>query len=80
MKNKNLPKLRKKPQQNRIALRGGAYSLVITAVPAEPVKPDIHSLDFQYGATYSLRCGSVLGIMKASMPSLFNNARRASIR
>lgn len=32
MKNKNLPKLRKKPQQNRIALRGGAYSLVITAV------------------------------------------------
>ena len=46
----------------------------------EPVKPETHSLDFQYGATYSLRCGSVLGIMKASMPSLFNNARRASIR
>lgn len=32
MKSNHLPKLQKKPQQNRIALRGGAYSLVITAV------------------------------------------------
>lgn len=45
---------------------------VITTVPAEPVKPDIHSLDFQHGATHSLRCGSALGIMKASM-FFFNN-------
>ena len=38
-----------------------------TTVPAEPVKPEIHSRDIQCGATYSLKCGSVLGMINALM-------------
>ena len=50
------------------------------AASAEPVKPEIHSRLCQWGATYSLRCGSVLGMMNASIPVCFIHARRVWMR
>ena len=52
---------------------------VTTAVPAEPLKPDIHSRHFQWSGTYSPLCGSVLGKMNASMLSRRITSRRADI-
>ena len=52
---------------------------VTTAVPAEPLKPDIHSRHFQWSGTYSPLCGSVLGKMNASMLSRRITSRRAEI-
>ena len=64
----------------RESVHNPALSSSITTVPAEPVKPEIHSRIFQCGATYSLRCGSVLGIMKALIDLLLRINRSACMR
>ena len=39
------------------SVQSPAFFSVITTVPADPVNPEIHSRDFQCGATYSLSAG-----------------------
>lgn len=64
---------------DRKAVQSAAASIVTTTVPAEPLKPEIHSRPFQWSATYSLLCASVLGKMKAPSPSRSITWRSAAI-
>ena len=50
-----------------------------TTVPADPVKPLIHSLLFQWEATYSLRCGSDVGTMRYWTLLSWRELRKCSI-
>src|SRR5690606_14039523 len=44
-----------------------AKSCVITSVPAEPVKPDVHAIHLYLSGKYSLICGSDEGMIYASI-------------
>ncbi len=62
----------------RESVQTPAFSLVTTAVPADPVKPLIHFLDSQCLGGYSLRWASVLGMINASRLFSPMNLRMAS--
>ena len=62
----------------RESVQTAALLFVMTNVPAEPVKPEIHFLASQCCGTYSPSCGSVLGTTKASISFFFIHERKAS--
>ena len=60
------------------SVQHNARSFRTTAVPALPVKPLAKALLSKQGATYSLKCGSSLGITNASTLFLSSSSRNAS--
>src|SRR5574344_897389 len=64
-------------RKDRESVQRAASVKVTTAVPAEPSKPDIHSLPFQCFAVYSLWCASAVGKIQADKCSCIITSRKA---